>query len=94
VRVRWTPDAERDRINIRRYIAKENRRAATRIDLLFTQAAARLAEFPSLGRSGRVAGTRELHVHRSYRLVYKVVDDTVWVVNLVHTARQWPPAWD
>ena len=92
MRVRWTPDAEQDRVNIRGYIAKENRHAAIRIDVLFEQAAARLAEFPSLGRRGRVAGTRELHVHRSYRLVYKIIDDTVWVLNLVHTAREWPPA--
>ena len=31
-----------------------------------------------------------------YRLVYEVDEaaDTVWVMTLIHTARQWPPARD
>ena len=38
------------------------------------------------------AGTRELIPHESYRLVYEIEGTTVWVLALVHTARQWPPA--
>ena len=37
-------------------------------------------------------GTRELIPHRSYRIVYEVGPETVWVLALVHTSRQWPPA--
>lgn len=56
-------------------------------------AAARLANFPLLGKPGQIAGTRELITHENYRLIYEVVeaDDTVWVLALIHTARQWPP---
>ncbi len=51
----------------------------------------RLAEFPRSGVDGLVAGTRKLIPHSSYRLVYEVRAQTVWILALVHTARQWPP---
>jgi plasmid stabilization system protein ParE len=43
---------------------------------------------------GRFPSTRELIPHENYRLVYEVQDDTVWVLALIHTARQWPPMTD
>jgi plasmid stabilization system protein ParE len=64
------------------------------LDQLFSDAAAGLADFPMLGHEGEVAGTRELTPHRSYRLVYEVIADTVWILVLIHTARQWPPLRD
>jgi toxin ParE1/3/4 len=92
VKVRWTPEAEQDRGDVVNYIAAENPRAAARIDELFGLAAARLAKFPLAGRPGKLPDTRELIPHESYRLVYEVVGDTVWILALVHTLRQWPPA--
>ena len=50
-----------------------------------------LVDHPSLGRVGRVAGTRELVAHQSYLLIYDVAGDSVRVLNVVHTSRQWPP---
>ena len=40
-----------------------------------------------------IPGTREWIPHASYRLVYEVDEDhgAVWILALVHTARQWPP---
>lgn len=73
------------------YIAADNPSAAIRMDQLFSDAAAKLARFPTLGCTGKIPGTRELIPHESYRLVYEVEGDTVWVLALVHTARQWPP---
>jgi addiction module RelE/StbE family toxin len=91
VKVRWTPEAEQDRIEIIEYIAGDNPRAAWRMDELFGEAAARLTGFPHIGRTGKIAGTRELIPHENYRLVYQIEDETVWVLTLVHTSRQWPP---
>jgi toxin ParE1/3/4 len=91
VRVVWTPEAQQDRNDVWSYIAADNPRAAARMDELFSEAAARLASFPQLGKAGRIAGTRELIPHESYRLVYEIEGDTIWVLALVHTARQWPP---
>jgi plasmid stabilization system protein ParE len=44
-----------------------------------------------MGRPGQIPGTRELIPHESYRVVYEVQADTVWILALVHTARLWPP---
>ena len=92
MKVVWTPEAQQDRADIWDYIAADNLNAAVRMDRLFSDAAARLADFPMLGRAGKVPGSRELIPHESYRLVYQIELETVWVLALLHTARQWPPA--
>lgn len=93
MKVRWVADAKQDRADIVDYIAVENPRAALKMDDIFSEAANKLAEYPRLGRIGKIPGTRELIPHESYRLVYEVdeASDTVWVMSLVHTARLWPP---
>ncbi|HEX7982050.1 MAG TPA: type II toxin-antitoxin system RelE/ParE family toxin [Duganella sp.] len=90
MRVIWTPEALQDRADIWDYIAADNPRAAVHMDELFSAAAGRLADHPRVGRPGKIEGTRELVPHESYRLVYEINDETVWVLALVHTARQWP----
>ena len=64
------------------------------MDELFSEAAASLADHPMLGRPGKISGTRELIPHESYRLVYEIDGETVWVLTVVHSARQWPPVHD
>ncbi len=91
MKVRWTPEAEDDRTQIFDYIAADSPRAAVKMDELFSKATARLADHPKLGRTGRIPGTREVIPHKSYCLVYEIEQEAVWVLALVHTARQWPP---
>ena len=91
MRVVWTPEAEQDRADIWDYIADDNPLAAVRMDLLFSDTAARLASHPKMGKAGRISGTRELLPHENYRLIYEIDGETVWILALVHTARQWPP---
>lgn len=88
----WTPEALQDRSDIWDHIAEDNPSAAARMDALFSDAAARLADHPLMGRVGRIRGTRELVAHLHYILVYEIAQDTVWILVLIHTARQWPPA--
>lgn len=90
MRVVWTPEALQDRFDVWDYIGADNPRAAARMDGLLSDAAARLGDHPKLGKPGKIQGTRELVVHESYRLVYEINGETVWVLTLVHTARQWP----
>lgn len=89
--VRWTASARLDRLDIADHIAVDSPRAAVRLDALFSEAAESLARFPQMGRAGKVPGTREIFPHESYRLVYEVEGDTVWILTLIHTSRQWPP---
>lgn len=91
MKVRWTPEAEQDRSDVWDCIAGDNPLAAVRMDELFSDAAAKLADFPHIGRTGKIPGTRELIPHESYRLVYEVEGETLWILAVVHTARQWPP---
>lgn len=91
MKIVWTPEAEQDRAAIWEYLAARDPAAALRVDRLFSDAVSGLADFPMLGHEGEVPGTRELTPHRSYRLVYEIVEDTIWILVLIHTARQWPP---
>jgi addiction module RelE/StbE family toxin len=87
----WTPEAIQDRDEIYDYIEADNPAAALALDELFAEKAGRLVDHPGLGRSGRVAGTRELVAHQNYILVYDVADDLLRVLRVLHAARQWPP---
>lgn len=57
MRVVWTPVAQQDRADVWDYIATDNPRAAARMDELFSDAAARLAAHPKLGKPGKISGT-------------------------------------
>lgn len=87
----WTPESTQDREDIYDYIEADNPAAAMALDELFSEKAGRLIDHPGLGRLGRIAGTRELVVHRNYILVYDLVGDLVRVIRVLHAARQWPP---
>ncbi len=94
MQVKWTSQAQRHRYQILNYIAADNPTAAIKMSDLFNQAAAHLVDFPNRGRIGEVVGTRELLPHENYRLIYEIDDETVWILALVHAARQWPPESD
>lgn len=85
-----TPEATQDRDEIYDYIEADNPTAALALDELFAEKAGRLLDHPGLGRSGRIAGTRELVAHRNYILVYDLTGDLVRVLRVLHAARQWP----
>jgi toxin ParE1/3/4 len=50
-----------------------------------------LAEFPTLGREGRVPGTRELVINRSpFVLVFRMRNQQIEIIRLLHGAQMWP----
>ncbi|AZD19509.1 Death on curing protein, Doc toxin [Pseudomonas chlororaphis subsp. aurantiaca] len=91
MKVIWTPQAAQDRADIWDYLHALNPQAALDMDIRFSQSATQLVQHPQAGRAGLIAGTRELIPHQSYRLVYQLDQDAVWILALVHTSRQWPP---
>ncbi|PNS12685.1 type II toxin-antitoxin system mRNA interferase toxin, RelE/StbE family [Mixta theicola] len=86
----WTEPARDDRRAIREYIALDNPVAAVELDEQLSARASQLIEQPESGRPGRVAGTRELVVHRHYVIIYEVVAATVYILRVLHTSRRWP----
>jgi toxin ParE1/3/4 len=46
---------------------------------------------PNAGRIGRVANTREIVVPgTSYLVAYRIREDMIHVLAIMHAARQWP----
>jgi plasmid stabilization system protein ParE len=86
----WTWPAKMDRREIFEFIAADSWRAACRMDLVFAGKAELLTRLPEIGRPGRVPGTRELLAHRHYFLIYRMSADTVQILRLLHTSKQWP----
>ena len=86
----WTSLALADREAIYDYIEADNPRSALSLDELFTEKVSRLVDHPSIGRLGRVPGTRELAAHQNYIIVYDVTADSIRILRILHAARQWP----
>ncbi|MBN2340202.1 MAG: type II toxin-antitoxin system RelE/ParE family toxin [Deltaproteobacteria bacterium] len=88
----WTDRARRDLLNIGRFIARDNPRAARAWVERLRDRARRAAEMPLAGRimpERAEQGIREVFV-RNYRIVYRVSDDTVHVLTVFEGRRLFP----
>lgn len=47
---------------------------------------------PTLYKPGRIKGTREMVVRPNFIVIYELDGADVVVLNVLHAARQWPPA--
>jgi addiction module RelE/StbE family toxin len=91
MRVRWTRPALSDLDEIQDYIAQDSPNAADDVVTRLVEGPETLLSTnPMIGRSGRVAGTRELiFSDLPYIVVYRV-RDVVEILAAIHTARDWP----
>ena len=88
----WSPRAIQHLAHLRSHVARDNPKAANRIATGLLEAVERLAEFPNLGRPGRVAGTRELVVPGTpYVISYRMRGDRLEVIAVFHGRQKWPP---
>lgn len=91
--VRWSPEAAADFTAIVRYIREDNPSAALRVGRAIHNAIAQLNTFPNRGRSGRIDGTRELPLASlPFIVVYRVRENAVEIVRVLHGAQRWPTA--
>ena len=91
MRVKWLRVALANLEAEANYIAEDNPPAAGRVVQRIFQAVNLLKKNPSMGRPGRVVGTRELVVDRTpYIVPYRVRGDAVEVLRVFHSARKWP----
>ena len=88
-KVRWLSLALQDMDGIAAYLEEhEDRETALRVVDAIWQVGQSLKVLPGRGRHGRVPGTRELVLPRlSYYLAYRVRDDEVQILRVIHTAR-------
>lgn len=87
----YSPTARNDLFLIYDYIANDNRRAAEETILRIEQTLLLVCQFPEMGRIGDATDTREFSVpNLNYKIVSRVEADAVRVLNIIHSARQWP----
>ena len=91
MKLEWSPVARADRRNAFVYVELDNPRAAAMLDERIVAQVTRLLDFPYSGRSGVVAGTRELPIGGTpYIAVYSVSEDIVSILRVLHGAQAWP----
>lgn len=91
MKVRWLDDALVDVTEIYDYVAMDDPAAATRVVERIRRAVRVLRTMPHRGRPGRWPGTRELVIPRTpYIVPYRVIDATIEILRVFHTARPWP----
>jgi len=92
VRIRWTEPAVNDLTHICDYTEEhDGPAAARRIALRLYSGIASLTQFPHRGRPGHKAGTRELVFPRiPFLVVYRVRDDAIEILRILHGAQHWP----
>lgn len=87
----WSLYAIDDRTAIFDYIEADSPEAAVMIDDRIEAAAEKLEQFPEMGRSGRIEGTRELVIPGTpYIAAYRILGRTVRILRVLHGAQRWP----
>ena len=91
MRVEFSQQAETDLRAIAEYIAENRPKVAVSVVARIEQAIRQLERLPRLGRSGLLPGTRELTIAGlPYKAVYRIEEDLVLILTVVHTRRAWP----
>ena len=89
-KIEWSRPALEDLISAGQYIAKDNPDAAMRMASRVQEAIEYLADQPSIGRPGRLGGTRELVVSGTpFVVVYRLHVGNVQVLRVLHHAQKW-----
>jgi len=93
LKIVWTNRAARNRSEQLLYIAEENPEAAVRLAFEIRDQVFLLSQYPEIGRSGKLKGSRELVIHRTpYVVIYRIRAGSIEIFRLMHGAQQWPPA--
>lgn len=91
MKIVWTPRSRRNLRDTARYLTQFNPLAAMSMVRTVRAAPQQLLQYPASGRPGRVDGTRELVViGTAYILPYRVHHDSIEILAVIHSSRQWP----
>jgi toxin ParE1/3/4 len=92
--VRWLKKALRNLDEDLTYIASDDPEAARIVLRRIMESVSLLSTQPSLGRPGRVPGTRELLVSNTrYLIPYRFRRNTIEILRVFHLSRRRPQRW-
>ena len=94
LKVRWTQTAKQRLEENEAYVSHDNPVAARKIiRALIGKTTLKLSQYPQIGRSGRIDGTRELvFPDNPFIVIYTVRQDTITVLTVFHAAQKFPDA--
>lgn len=91
MRIEWSAWAIADRDAIFDYIEADSSKTAIAVDKRIEKQVKMLAQFPEMGRAGRVELTRELAIKRTpFIVAYRIDGDSVRILRVLRGAQQWP----
>jgi plasmid stabilization system protein ParE len=91
MQVRWLRNAAKNLNDASVYVAGDNPKVAREFFIHTIESVNKLAQYPELGRAGRVPGTRELVIFGyPYIVPYRIKDGNVEILRVFHTSRMWP----
>jgi toxin ParE1/3/4 len=91
VRVEWLPAAKENRESQLDYIGERDPGAAIAMGDAIEAAFRNLADYPQIGRPGRVPGSRELVVGGTpFIIAYCLEPDSIVILRLMHGAQRRP----
>lgn len=91
MKIVWSQYAIEDRLQIFEYISEENPIAAIDCDEEIGKQVSSLIQYPEIGRTGRVEGTRELVIGSTpFIAAYKVEQQKIQILRVLHESQMWP----
>lgn len=88
--IEWKTKAQIDASSLLAYIAQDNINVAYRVYDDIHRQVKILADYPSMGRNGRLKGTRELIITDTpYIVVYKISGDNILILRIIRSAQNW-----
>lgn len=87
----WTRRALKRVEQIGDHIAQDSPAAADKVMSRLLNVAQNLRTHPAMGRVGRISGTRELVLaDLPYIIAYRVAENRIEILSVIHTSQRWP----
>ncbi|MDQ6976323.1 MAG: type II toxin-antitoxin system RelE/ParE family toxin [Mariprofundaceae bacterium] len=94
MKIKWLKTALMNLDQEAEYIVKDNPVAAAKMVEKIIHTVGLLSSNPSIGRTGRIHGTRELIIDNiSYIIPYRIRGNNVEILRVFHTSRKLPSKW-
>ena len=91
MKIKWLRQSLRNLEQAHANIVKDDPGAARQLILRIQGAVGQLAEFPFMGRVGRPEATRELVIsNTSYLIIYRVKEESVEILRILHSSKKYP----